>query len=117
MSALSDLKTKRWTPLTTCILYVEKYGGSKANRETAENAAAELATLQADLAAYRDALAARDAALRIHMLFNPITSDKDSYLWRVAEYALGEDDEFPNPSDYGLDGDTLWKLAAALERK
>jgi hypothetical protein len=50
MSAIEDLKLKRRTPLSTCVFYVEKYGGSKSNRETAEKAAAELAAKDAEIA-------------------------------------------------------------------
>jgi hypothetical protein len=43
------------------------------------------------------------AALHVIQALNPLKSDKDSFLYEIVEFALGETKELPRPSDYGLD--------------
>ena len=70
---------------------------------------------RAELAQKDAALDAARVGLKIQQLLNPVITDKDSYLWGVAEYALGNDSECPDPSNYGLDDERLGELAAALK--
>jgi len=41
-------------------------------------------------------------ALREYQRFNRIGNDLDAYLYKLAEYALGESEIKPHPEDYGI---------------
>lgn len=44
-------------------------------------------------------------ALRVIKSHNHIRNDRDAYLYRLTEWALGEVDERPDPVEYGLEAE------------
>lgn len=42
------------------------------------------------------------SSLKIIKQYNPLRSDRDAFLYAVAEYGLCEELASPNPEDYGL---------------
>jgi hypothetical protein len=54
-------------------------------------------------------------ALDVIRSFNHLRDDKDAFLLEIVKFALGETDELPRPSDYGMEMEDIPDMLAFFD--